>query len=83
MPFITQGKTNWKLLLIVALIAAIAASGILWYSKTATETITEEKTGEEKTCQNQCGNGICEEIVCMAIGCPCPETKANCPRDCK
>jgi len=32
---------------------------------------------------NNCGNGICEEIVCMALNCPTPETIYNCPQDCK
>ena len=36
-----------------------------------------------ESCQNLCGDGICQEIVCMAIGCPCPETPENCPQDCK
>ncbi|MBU5575397.1 MAG: hypothetical protein QXF15_02065 [Candidatus Aenigmatarchaeota archaeon] len=35
-----------------------------------------------ETCKNLCGDGICQEIVCMAIGCPCPETKESCPQDC-
>ncbi len=30
----------------------------------------------------RCGNGICEDIVCMAIGCPSPETAESCPEDC-
>jgi uncharacterized membrane protein YkoI len=34
-------------------------------------------------CKNLCGDGICQEIVCMAIGCPCPETPQSCPQDCK
>jgi len=34
------------------------------------------------TCKNVCGNGQCDEIVCMAIGCPCAETAASCPQDC-
>ena len=34
-------------------------------------------------CKDLCGNGRCEEIVCMAVGCPCAETKASCPQDCK
>ena len=34
-------------------------------------------------CKNLCGNGKCEEIVCMAIGCPCAETAESCPQDCK
>jgi putative hemolysin len=36
----------------------------------------------EKLCKDLCGDGICQEIVCMAIGCPCPETKESCPIDC-
>jgi uncharacterized membrane protein YkoI len=34
-------------------------------------------------CKNLCGDGICQEIVCMAIGCPCPETPQSCPQDCR
>lgn len=33
-------------------------------------------------CQNLCGDGICQEVVCEAIGCPCAETKETCPVDC-
>jgi hypothetical protein len=33
-------------------------------------------------CKDLCGNGKCEEIVCMAVGCPCPETATSCPKDC-
>jgi hypothetical protein len=29
-----------------------------------------------------CGNGICEDIVCMSLDCPNAETKLNCPEDC-
>lgn len=44
----------------------------------------ECKKGEvgEKFCKDLCGDGICQEIVCMAIGRPCPETKENCQKDC-
>ena len=43
------------------------------------------KNGElfvEQICLNQCGNGVCEEIVCLAAGCPCAETAISCPQDC-
>jgi len=33
MPFITQGKTNWKFLLIVIVLALIVGGGALWYAK--------------------------------------------------
>ncbi len=36
-----------------------------------------------ESCKNLCGDGICQEIVCMATDCPCPETKETCPTDCK
>jgi len=38
--------------------------------------------GEEPACQDLCGDGICQEVVCMAIGCPCAETAESCPQDC-
>lgn len=37
----------------------------------------------QKICRDLCGNGRCEEIVCMATGCPCPETRESCPQDCQ
>ncbi|MDW8076179.1 MAG: hypothetical protein RMJ14_00865 [Nitrososphaerota archaeon] len=39
--------------------------------------------GNEKVCKDMCGDGVCQEIVCMAVGCPCPETPDTCPIDCK
>jgi hypothetical protein len=50
----------------------------------------QELTDEEKKklippvegCKDLCGDGICQEFVCMAIGCPCAETKETCPQDC-
>lgn len=33
-------------------------------------------------CENLCGDGICQEVVCMATGCPCAETIETCPQDC-
>ena len=35
-----------------------------------------------ENCRNLCGDGVCQEIVCMAIGCPCAETVSSCPQDC-
>lgn len=37
---------------------------------------------EEKLCADKCGDGICQEIVCMGQGCPCPESSDSCPKDC-
>lgn len=32
MPFLTQGKTNWKYILIVAILAVIVGGGTFWFS---------------------------------------------------
>jgi len=37
----------------------------------------------EKVCKDFCGDGVCQEIVCLTVGCPCPETKESCPKDCE
>lgn len=29
-----------------------------------------------------CGDGICQNVVCLSIGCPEAETEGNCPADC-
>jgi len=36
----------------------------------------------ERFCKDLCGDGICQEIVCLAVGCPCSETLESCPEDC-
>jgi len=36
----------------------------------------------EPACKDLCGDGVCQEIVCLAIGCPCSETPESCPQDC-
>lgn len=33
-------------------------------------------------CTDQCGNGSCEEVVCMGSGCPCAESPESCAKDC-
>lgn len=43
----------------------------------------DHKRRVERACKDLCGNGRCEEIVCMAVGCPCPESPSTCPSDCK
>ena len=34
------------------------------------------------SCRNLCGDKTCQEVVCQAIGCPCPESINSCPSDC-
>ncbi len=78
--------------MILLICVAIVMVAYVYYKNYATqEPATVALPSEEPaqgyedsgTCKNLCGNGVCEEIVCMAIGCPCPETPATCPQDCK
>jgi len=42
----------------------------------------QERKKDERNCSDKCGDGECQEMVCMALGCPCPESRATCPKDC-
>lgn len=33
-------------------------------------------------CEDQCGDGVCQEIVCLGTGCPCGESATTCSIDC-
>ncbi|HHD92004.1 MAG TPA: hypothetical protein ENL06_00010 [Candidatus Portnoybacteria bacterium] len=37
----------------------------------------------QKACKDLCGDGICQRVVCLSTGCPCPETPKSCPQDCQ
>jgi hypothetical protein len=41
------------------------------------------ENGPERLCIDKCGDGVCDEMVCMGEGCPCVETIQNCPEDCR
>lgn len=36
----------------------------------------------ERFCKDLCGDGVCQEVVCMAVDCPCAESAESCPEDC-
>lgn len=42
----------------------------------------EPENQKTEICVDMCGDGVCQEIVCLGSGCPCPETSATCPQDC-
>jgi hypothetical protein len=48
MPFITQGKTNWKFLLIVIILAVVVGEGSLWYSKQIIQVHKISQTQQQK-----------------------------------
>ena len=47
-----------------------------------TEIVDSPETGYT-ICVDRCGDGVCDEMVCMGEGCPCPETTESCPADCR
>jgi hypothetical protein len=51
--------------------------------RTFSEKIEVATPMPEEICENLCGDGICQEIVCLGSGCPCLETAENCPIDCE
>lgn len=36
----------------------------------------------DSLCEDQCGDGVCDDIVCLGTGCPCAEDIDSCPQDC-
>ena len=42
----------------------------------------KEKGQLNKLCKDLCGDGVCQQMVCLGSTCPCPETPQNCPGDC-
>lgn len=52
-------------------------------SKAGVRFVDEGVKSPGPSCKDLCGDGVCQEIVCMAIGCPCSESHQSCPKDCK
>ncbi len=48
-----------------------------------TQELTEEEKKRTLPPQGFCGDGICQDMACEALGCPNPENSLNCPQDCK
>ncbi|MGH8531071.1 MAG: hypothetical protein ACRETN_14710 [Nevskiales bacterium] len=70
-----KAKRNW--IIAVAAVLLVLA-GLYFFSGRVQEPGSTAGT----VCIDQCGNGTCEEMVCMAVGCPCAETASTCPKDC-
>jgi len=49
----------------------------------ATADEKDSRQERKRYCQDMCGDGSCQVIVCKAVGCPCPESPSTCPADCK
>jgi len=72
MSFITQGKTNWKFLLIVVILAAIVGGGALWFKEQhKTETVQPIQLpkieGPEETTEAECNSihDLLEQAKCF------------------
>ncbi len=78
MPFITQGKTNWKFLVIILCVAIIIIIGFLWFFDAWQKILGYEKLD----CDILCGNGTCENRIIYDDKPHCFETKESCPKDC-
>lgn len=63
---------------LIAVVLVLATASLFFVS----QRINEQDPPTASACVNQCGNGTCEEMVCMAVGCPCAETVESCPQDC-
>lgn len=50
--------------------------------KTKSQIQQDLNQNSEAACKDLCGDGQCQQIVCMAVGCPCAETPDSCPSDC-
>lgn len=65
MAFLKEGKTNWKCILIVVVLAALVSGGILWWTKTQEvplvelpeikkpEKVVKDETADWKTYRNE------------------------------
>ncbi len=47
------------------------------------KSFMQSKETVRSACKDLCGDGACQEIVCMAVGCPCAESPKKCPEDCR
>jgi hypothetical protein len=75
-----------KFLLAFVMLLAIGAGCSTNLDLTGNGTVEPDPIVEEDNdapiCKDTCGNGTCEEIVCMGTGCACAETEDSCPQDC-
>jgi len=69
-----------KLLFIVFMVIVLAG---VFSVAMADQEKNKNQNQSPEICVDKCGNKTCEEVVCMGTGCPCAETKENCPKDCK
>jgi len=76
MPFLTQGKTNWKFLLIVAVLVIIVGGVILWcdFKQTSWQPTVFNRISNFCNIDDDCGSSC-------GCGCGCINVNEHCPGD--
>ncbi|MDI6738308.1 MAG: hypothetical protein QME12_07400 [Nanoarchaeota archaeon] len=86
---VEKPKSRKKFWLIAILAAAVIIAIIFTFI--AIKNINTERSLPVKeyakaaigiACTDKCGDFECDEVVCMADGCPCSENYRTCPNDC-
>jgi hypothetical protein len=83
MKKIKQDPLSVVFLTVVIIFSLVSIVGKSAIAKAEQNQERNQGQNEEAVCDNQCGDKTCQEVVCLAIDCPCAETKENCPQDCQ
>jgi hypothetical protein len=79
----SEGRSPDSFSSCVALGGRVERNGLARCISASGVTFTEPAKAERSACKDLCGDGTCQEMVCMAVGCPCAESATSCPSDCK
>lgn len=69
-----QNKNLILYIIIIVLLMILIGGGIYFF-------IIKESILAQ--CIDKCGDGTCQEVVCLGTECPCVETANNCSKDCE
>ena len=69
-------------LVVIIIVLLLTAMGVMGRAGKRSEEVEVKSETGWQNCKDLCGDGICQEVVCLAEGCPCAETSQNCPEDC-
>jgi len=79
-----NNKTSVVIIVTIIVVALAIVGGAAWYVLSGKQQSTDQTKlpGSHAGCIDRCGDGTCQEVVCLATNCPCAETLNTCPRDC-
>ena len=80
-------KRPWFALPMLLLVTGVIAAGYVFWlivnqHQGTTNTNVPVNAHNSTTKVSRCGNGVCENVVCLSTNCPRPEDSNNCPEDC-